>query len=380
MKRVALLIETSNVYGRGLLRGIRAWSRQNDSWSFRLVEQGRGAMNASWLKSWEGDGIIARVENSRIASFLKTLSLPVVDVSAAMETPVFPKVVTDSKAVVELAIEHFENLGLRHFAYCGDDNFQWSRLRSRYFKAGLAEKGYECPVHNTRTDRPEAEIQRLGKWLLTLPRPVGILACYDVRGQELMEACREAGLKVPEEVAVMGVHNDEILCELCDPPMTSIIPDTERAGFEAAELLSGLMASPSKRIRKSVPVKKVMPLGVAVRQSTNVIAVPDPKIARALAYIKENACSGIGVSDVLKIEPMARTQLERKFRALIGRSPREEIERVRMLRVQELLIHSTLPISAMAESAGFASREYLTVAFKRKFGVTPRVFRTERML
>ncbi len=130
--------------------------------------------------------------------------------------------------------------------------------------------------------------------------------------------------------------------------------------------------------KKAILSKRVEPLGVAVRQSTNVIAVPDPKIARALRFIKDNACKGIGVSDVLKVEPMARTQLERKFRTLIGRSPREEIERVRMLRVQELLIHSSLPISSIAEDAGFEYPEYLTVAFKRRFGMTPRAFRSDR--
>ncbi len=377
MKRVALLIETSNVYGRGLLRGIRSWSRENDSWSFRLIEQGRGAMIPSWLETWDGDGIIARIENQKISSFLETLAIPVVDVSAALEMPRFPQVVTDSREVVRLAVEHFESLGMRNYAYCGDDGFHWSRMRFRYLQDELEERGFECLARNERISRPEAEIKKLGEWLSGLPKPVGVLACYDVRGHEVMEACREVGLRVPEEIAVMGVHNDEILCELCDPPMSSIIPDTKKAGYEAATLLNRVMKGGSRNSKK-VPLKQVAPLGVAVRQSTNVIAVPDPKIARALEYIKDRACKGIGVSDVLKIEPMARTQLERKFRKLIGRSPREEIERVRMLRVQELLVHSTMPISAIAESAGFEYPEYLTVAFKRRFGVTPRAYRLER--
>ncbi len=331
----------------------------------------------TWLKSWDGDGIIARVENKRIGSFLESLAIPVVDVSAAMEEPLFPQVVTDSREVVSLAIEHFESLGLRHFAYGGDDVFHWSRLRFHYLQQALNERGSECLARNERITRPEAEIKQLGKWLLGLPKPIGVLACYDVRGHEIVEACRDVGLKVPEEVAVMGVHNDDILCELCDPPMSSIIPDTHQAGYQAATLLSRLMKA-GRRSIKRIPLKQVKPLGVAVRQSTNVIAVPDQKIARALSFIKDNACQGIGVSDVLKVEPMARTQLERKFRKLIGRSPREEIERVRMLRVQELLIHSTLPISAIAEAAGFDYPEYLTVAFKRRFGMTPRAYRLER--
>ncbi len=376
-RRVALLIETSNVYGRGLLRGIRAWSRENESWSFRLIEQGRGADVPRWLANWDGDGVIARIENPRILRFLETLGIPVVDVSAGLENPDFPQVVTDSREVVRLGLEHFESLGLRHFAYCGDDRFHWSRAREAFFREALAGRGLECPSRSGRESRPETEIKKLGKWLAGLPKPLGVLACYDVRGQEVMEACRESGLRVPDEVAVLGVHNDEILCELCDPPMSSVIPDAERAGHEAASILEGLMEG-GKRARPPLAPRLIAPLGLATRQSTDTVAVPDPKIARALAFIKARACDGIGVADILKKTPMARTQLERSFRKLIGRSPREEIERVRMLRVQELLLHTSLPISAIAEEAGYEYPEYLTVAFKRRHGMTPRVYRAER--
>lgn len=336
-------------------------------------------MTPDWLKNWDGDGIIARVENAEILTLLESLGIPVVDVSAGLEHPNFPQVVTDSREVVELAVDHFESLGFRHFAFCGDDAFHWSRLRQKHFLDTLAAKGVECFARSDRVNRPETEIRNLGKWLTELPKPVGVLACYDVRGQQVMEACRESGLKVPDEVAVMGVHNDEILCELCDPPMSSVIPDAKRAGYEAAAFLKELMDT-GRLIQGEYATKPVRPLGIATRQSTDIVAVSDPKIARALAFIKVNACRGIGVSEVLDEVPMARTQLERNFRKLIGRSPREEIERVRMLRVQELLLHSSLPISAIAEDAGYEYPEYLTVAFKRRFKTTPRAFRTERKL
>jgi len=373
-RRVALLIESSNVYGRELLKGIRSWSRENDSWSFRLVEQGRGAMKPEWLASWEGDGIIARVENEAIQAFLKSMKLPIVDVSAAFENSGFPQVVTDSAAVVKLAIDYLESLGFRNFAYCGDSAFRWSRLREQEFVYRIEERGLEPLIRNQRVSRLETEIKRLGNWLEALPKPVAVLACYDVRGQEVMEACRERGLKVPEEIAVLGVHDDEILCELCDPPMSSVRPDPKRAGYEAAALLKKLMDGDIPTT-VAVEPRLIPPIGISARQSTDVVAIPDKKIARALRFIKERACQGINVSDVLRECPMARTQLERRFRQVIGRSPREEIERVRMEKVQELLSRTTLPISAIAEEAGFEYPEYLSVAFKRCFGVTPKAYR-----
>ncbi len=371
--RIALLIETSNVYGRELLRGIHAWSREFADWSFRLVEQGRGAVVPGWLSGWEGDGVIARVENERIGQALLELGLPVVDVSAALERAIFPQVLTDSAKAVALAIGHFEELGFREFAFCGDRSFHWSRERERHFAALVAEKGVACHVRPLRIARPEAEIERLAAWLQALPKPVGVLACYDIRGQEVLEACRLAGLRVPEEVAVLGVHNDEILCELCDPPLSSVIPNARSAGYEAAALLSRMLrGEPSP-----VEARYIAPVGVAKRQSTDVVAIADRKIAAAVSFIQERACLGISVQDVLKAVPMARTQLERQFRRLVGRSPREQIERVRLAKVKEMLWRTNLPVAAIAESAGFEYPEYLTVAFKRVYGVTPRAYRAQ---
>lgn len=370
--RIALLIETSNVYGRELLRGIHGWAAESDAnWSFRLVEQGRGAVIPEWLEDWEGDGIVARVEDERIGHALQRLGIPVVDVSAGLEQPLFPRVVTHSERAVELALEHFEELGIQDFAFCGDRSFYWSRVRERFFCSLLEEKGRRPFVRSTRLSKPDAEIGRLAKWLKDLPPRTGVLACYDIRGQEVLEACREAGLRAPDDVAVLGIHNDEILCEFCDPPLSSVIPNARLAGYEAADVLATLMAGGEVE-----SVKRVHPLGIAKRQSTDLVAVDDPRVSAALTYIQENACGGISVQDVLSKVPMARTQLERQFRKFLGRTPREQIERVRMERVKDLLVRSSLPISAIAESAGYEYPEYLTVAFKRCFGESPREFRS----
>ncbi len=369
--RIALLIETSNVYGRELLRGIHSWASENDAnWSFRLVEQGRGAAEPEWLRDWRGDGIIARVEDERIGRALSELRIPVVDVSAGLEQPLFPRVVTNSQRVVEMAIEHFNELGIKNFAFCGDRKFFWSRVRESLFRSLLEEREAPCFVRSSRIGRPDTEIGRLARWLKGLPAGTGVLACYDIRGQEVLEACREAGLRAPDDVAVLGIHNDEILCEFCDPPLSSVIPNARLSGYEAASVLSRLMSGD-----KVEQLKRIDPVGIAKRQSTDLVAIDDPKISSALAFILENACKGISVQDVLAKVPMARTQLERQFRKILGRTPREQIECVRMERVTDLLARSSLPISAVAESAGYEYPEYLTVAFKRRFGESPREYR-----
>lgn len=374
-KKVALLIETSNGYTRELLQGVRAWEREHEAWAIRLSEQGRGTAVPSWLRDWEGDGVIARLENPQVARALRTTGLPVVDVSAALKSTPFPRIATDSRAVTQCAIDHLRERGFRHLAYCGDARFLWSVRRGTYFKQQVLKAGARCDVFPQRTKRAggaaEAEITEIAAWLKKLPKPVGVLACYDIRGQQVLEACKLAGLVVPAEIGVMGVHNDELLCELCDPPLTSVIPNARLAGYEAAEMLAQLMAGE----KVALTDRLIPPLGVAARQSTDMVAVDDPAVAAAARYIRENATRGIGVEDVLRAVPMSRTLLERRFRRLLGRSPGEHIMKVRIEHVKTLLATTGLSVGAIADSAGFTHAEYLSVAFRRETGVTPTGYR-----
>ena len=336
----------------------------------RLSEHGRGAGLPPWLREWRGDGIIARVDGAAIAAALRRSGVPVVDVSAALATPVFPRVVTDSAAATALAAEHLRERGFRNFAYCGDARFRWSVQRGRFFGEQVKEMG-AIAAHFPQPAAARAEQAALVAWLRALPKPVGLLACYDVRGQQVLEACHEAGLAVPDEVAVIGVHNDELLCDLCDPPLSSVIPDARRAGYEAAALLEKMMNG------ADVPVttRWIEPVGVAARQSTDVVAVADTRVSAAVRYIREHAVSGIDVQDVLRAVPISRTLLERKFKQLIGHSPHEHIQRVRIERVKSLLVTTKLSIGDIAERVGVEHPEYLSVAFRRMTGMSPREYR-----
>ncbi len=375
-RKVALLVETSNSYGRELLHGVRAWGREQHAWSMRLSEHGRGAGLPPWLKAWRGDGIIARVDNAVIAAALRRCRAPVVDVSAALATPVFPRVVTDGAAATRLAAEHLRERGLTNFAYCGDARFRWSAQRGRFFSEQVKAMGaivahFVQPVARAEPAQAEAEYAALVTWLRALPKPVGVLACYDVRGQQVLEACHEAGLGVPDEVAVIGVHNDELLCDLCDPPLTSVIPDARRTGYEAAALLDQMMNG----AKVPVTTRWIEPVGVVARQSTDVVAVADARVSAAVRFIRERAVSGIDVGDLLRAVPISRTLLERKFKQLLGHSPHEHIQRVRIERVKTLLVTTELSVSAIAERVGVEHPEYLSVMFRRVVGVSPREFR-----
>ncbi|MFM8338088.1 MAG: substrate-binding domain-containing protein [Opitutaceae bacterium] len=378
MRKVALLIETSNRYGRDLLYGVRDWMQQGERWAIRFTEQARLAPLPGWLRGWEGDGIIARVDSPRIAAALRRTGLPVVDVSAERDASEFPRVSVDNAAVARLAAEHLTVRGFRNFAYFGDAQFLWSRERGREFRRRLAEAGRSCDefAGRARGVRPgsDAEIRAMADWLADQPRPLGVFACYDGRARHVLEACQLRGWTVPDEIAVLGVDNDEVLCELCTPPLSSVQPNARRTGFEAAELLSRMMRGekPGRMTRRVEPVR------VVERQSTDTVAVADAKVAAAVRFIREHVGDGIDVGDVLRAVPMSRTLLERKFQAALGRSPHREILQQRIARARHLLAESEVSIAVVAELAGFGDASYLSVVFRRETGESPRSYRVRQ--
>jgi len=374
--KVALLIETSNAYARGLLAGIRKYVRIHGPWNVHLWEHGRGDRPPKWIADWDGDGVLARVENKQIARALADLRTPIVDLSSHRHLPNVPAVTTDDAAIARLAFEHFAERGFRHFAYCGDERFAWSIGRGGFFDELVRHAGLNCEHYNAATGQcvdGDAETDAIAEWLRGLLRPTAVFAGYDARGQQVLEACQRAGLSAPEQVAVVGVDNDELLCELAPVPLTSVIPDTQRTGWEAAELLSRLM----KGEQIEPTVHRIPPRGIAMRQSTDVSAVDDVHIAKAARFIRENACMGIGVVDVVAAVPMGRRLLEKRFRSMLGRTLRQEITRVQMQRVKELLVGTDLSLAEIAGRAGFKYVEYLTFVFKREFGMSPSGYRIE---
>lgn len=374
LRRVALLIETSNAYARGLLHGVVSYMREHGPWSIHLAEHGRGDVPPAWLADWKGEGVIARIENTAIARAVRKLKIPVVDVSAARLVPELPWLETDDAAIARLAAQHLLERGLKHFGFCGDNRFNWSNWRQEHFQKTLAEAGRTCSVFAPK--RPhvadeEFDIEEIGGWLAQLPKPLGVMACYDFRGRQVLDACRRGGLAVPESVAVIGVDDDDLLCNLATPPLSSVIPNTHRTGYEAAAMLDRLMSG------KKLPTTTqfIEPLGIATRQSSDVVAIEDANVSRALRFIREHACEGICVKDILRAVPQSRRVLEARFQKFIGRTPHEEIIRVQLDRARSLLAESDLPLTLIAERSGFAHAEYLSVVFKKHLGLPPSQYR-----
>ncbi len=377
-KRVALVVETSNEYARGLLHGVRAFIRRHGPWSIVLGEDSRGHTDASWLANWDGDGIIARIENAQIAKSVIASGLPAVDLSAARLATQFPMVETDDRAIARLAAEHLLDRGLEHFGFAGQPGFQWSDLRQRQFVKRLKQDGHDCatypPTGRRRARRTlQEEIEALAGWIETLPRPVGVMAAFDVRGRQVLEACRIIDVTVPDEVAVIGVDNDELLCDLADPPMTSVAPDTDRTGWLAAELLDKMMAGQTV----APDAHLIPPIGVVARESTDILNVADPAVADALRLIRAKACDGVRVADVLNQVGLTRRALDARFQKLLGRSAHAEIRRLQIERIQQLLRETDLPLAEIAHRTGFKHVEYLSVAFKKAVGVPPAQFRAQ---
>jgi LacI family transcriptional regulator len=375
-RQVALLIESSNAYARGLLQGIARYVRLHRSWSIYLPEQGRGDAPPRWLARWRGDGVIARIETEAVANLLRRLQLPVIDVSAARHIPAIPWVETDDAAVARLALEHFLGRGFKHLAYCGDPRFNWSRWRGEHFTRLARESNVPCQEYESAPQHGgswQAEHARLVRWVKSLPRPIGILACYDIKAQQLLDACRSAHAAVPEEVAVLGIDDDPVLCELCDPPLSSVMLDPHRTGYLAAELLDRQMAGE----RVAAEAHRIPPLDIHTRQSTDVLAIEDREIASAVRLIRQRACEGITVGDLLQAIPLSRRVLERRFIRCVGRSPHAEILRVKLDRARQLLAETDLSVAAVARLSGFEHPEYLSVAFKREVGLNPHAFRKQ---
>jgi LacI family transcriptional regulator len=206
-----------------------------------------------------------------------------------------------------------------------------------------------------------------------LPKPIGIMACYDITAMTLLEACRLAGISVPEEVAVIGVDNDDLLCALSDPPLSSIRPDSERTGYQAAALLDAMMAgNPVEPAVIEIP-----PLDIVTRLSTDVTAVEDRYVSEAVQFIRQHAYEDINVGDLLRTVPLSRRALDERFRKAIGRTPHEEIVRVKLKLLMQFLAETDLTLQEIAERAGFKHSEYMSIMFKKHTGLSPGAFREQ---
>lgn len=378
--QVALLVDTSRSYGRDIVRGVRRYVAEHGPWSLYLEPRDLMSRFPEWLENWPGHGILARTGEPEMLTRLKAMGLPVVELRKERAPHPFPFVGMDNSDMGERVAEHFRSRGFQRFACYLDPSETYFCERIRRFAETVRAQGFKCPVFEAFSARGRFrwdEHQRaLTDWLLSLEKPVGVFASSDQLGFWLLDAARLAGIHVPEEVAVVGAENDRILCETAWPPLSSVQFSGQAVGYTAARLLDDWIRSG----RKAPPLQKaLLPAGdIVVRQSSDIVAVDDPRLARALAFIRQHATEDIGVQDVARHSALSRSALERRMKALTGRSPGEEINRIRFGVVERLLAQTDLTLEAIAERAGFAHSQYMAEAFHKRAGMTPGQFRERR--
>lgn len=379
VRRIALLIETSTSFGRGLLRGISRYAKTRRNWDL-FFEPGGPEETFPLLKRWKPHGMLVRVHQRRMANRVLKAGIPAVDLGYVIPD-LFPWSLSNHQEEVgRAAAEHLLGRGFQHFAFCGwgpqDPSARdWETRRLDSFQATVGTPKvvvYSWPARaNERLWRREQS--RLARWLKGLPKPIGLFASNDIRASHVLSAARLAGLRVPEDIGLIGVDNDEVLCEVTSPTLSSVALDLEGMGMRGAKLLDGLLDGKDFQGE----VIRVPPIGVVARQSTDVVATDDDHVVRAVRHMRDHLAEGIDIRDVVAALPISRKALELRFKAALHRTPLDELNRLRIERARELIGQTTMPIKQIAGECGFRYLENFHATFRRLTGKTPGEYRKQ---
>ncbi len=380
-REVALIMNVNKPYDRKVIAGIGRFVQSAETW--RLYVEDEPLAKMPNLKQWNGDGIIANFDDEAIVKAVSGLSIPVVGMGGAVvdqnKKAKVPYVATDNSMIGRLGAQHLLDCGFKSFAFCGvkETRFNpWSKLRGEAFKACIEEAGFSCSMYaGPFVDaRKWEQVQKgLTDWLSQLEKPLGLMACNDTRARHVIESCRRLKLNIPEDVAIVGVDDDEVMCELAVPSLSSVRQGTDRIGYEAAKLLDQLMRG--RKPRKQWIV--IEPTGVAARRSSDVLAVEDDDVATAMRFIREQLAHRPRVYDVAAKVNLSRSTLDAKFKETLGRTVHDEIESVRMRRTKDMLLKSDIPLKTIAVQCGYGNIQYMTKVFRDENGITPGAFRKE---
>jgi len=376
LRRVAILVDTSTDWGRRIIHGVLNYVREHERW--QLFVEPVGLEEELVLPSgWKGDGVIARVGTPKIARHLQARKLPVVNISGMqVQGPRFPRVANDVRLAAKMAAEYFLARGFRHFTYISPRGFEYVEPQQKAFSDTVEASGATCSLYSLKTHHGaqtvdwNTDIESLGAWLKTLPKPVAVLTWSG--GREVIYACQSVGLSVPDEVAVLS-GSDDFLCEMCQIPISGVRAAGEQIGYTAAAQLDRLMnGEPAPTRSKYIP-----PVEIVSRLSTDTLAVEDTSLLKAIRYIRENAGESIQVNDAARHAGICRRGLERRFGQELNCTPAEYIRRSRLERARHYLRATDLPMPEVAEAAGFGSAAYMSYAFRKEMETSPLKFRRE---
>jgi LacI family transcriptional regulator len=380
--KVVLLINPSRRYTQGILSGIARFSRVRGMWNFyRPLDYREKKAKTNLLqiiKDLNPDGILMR-EPPSMDKIIK-MNIPAVTFPYSQET--FPKVanvITNHISVGEMAARHFLDKGFRHFAYIGFEDWWWSLKRKEGFRQVLQQAGYEIHSYSSATRKKlkwSDELPQVADWIQSLPKPIAVMGCNDDRGELVIEACKIANAFVPDEVSVIGVDNDQLVCDLCNPPLSSISLSLEKSGYEAAKLLDQLM---SKKLRSPYNIY-ITPTHVATRRSTDLLAIDDKEVATAVRFIQNNIKKNLCVSDVVDQTTLSRRVLEKRFRKLLNKSIHVEIKQSRIKLMEQMLHDSTMSIIEIAHELNFGDVTHFSRYFRKEKGLSPNQYRKKYCL
>ena len=380
LPKILLLLESSRTCEREFLRGIARYARLHGPWAFYhkpkfYLESNRRALSISQIKRFGPDGMIVS-DTEKIAD-IQSLSCPIIIHTFKSDGYEKPMVLGNTEQVGRMGAEHLMSRGCRHFAYCGIGDYYWSRGRYDSFRKTIERAGfsvfyYELDPQRMR-NRRQQQLQSLADWLRDRPRPLGLMTCADDCSQHVVEACRIYDFQIPEQICVIGVDNDDMMCELSSPPLSSIALNFETAGYQTAELLNELMAH-GRSDQTSVMVS---PSHIEVRASTDMLAVNDKDVAAAIRFIRENSNRLIQTADVVEVTACAQRALHNKFLRSVGHSVHQEIKRARVERIAKMLRETDLTISQISQQLGYFNVNHISRYFEQEMGVKPLAYRKE---
>lgn len=378
-KRILVLVETSRVFGREIIRGITRFAVEAGDWTLFLEDRGLVQHSDFWMKHFEYDGIITRTTHRKGFEWLRKKRLPLVEL-LGYDREAMSEIMTDAAALGLMAAEHFRGKGLLHFAFFSMGQCWWSSEFSEEYRRALQLAGLPCEISPFSLRSSDVSLpvslrkddeRRISAWLSSLTKPVGIFCPADSHALFLINLCRFVGIAVPQEIAILGVENNESLCNAASPPLSSIAANGQEIGYRAAELLERKLKDGPL---PDLPVK-IAPIQVITRQSSDLVAIADPDISKAIQFIRDYVSSRITVRHVADHAGLSVRTLLRRFHESVGHSPETEILKMRMERARSLLRETDMAVSAIARSLGYLTSEYFIRAFRRECGMTPKKFR-----
>jgi LacI family transcriptional regulator len=374
---VAVLVDTSTTWGRGIITGIHQHAMQVGDW--HLLVEARGLDDSAALpEDWKGDGIIARISTPELADDLARRGMPVVNVSGIrLAGWKFPTVCNDGEATACMATEYFLERGFRHFAYLSLHGLECVARQCEAFQHAVAQAECDCHVlgvnMHARFISPDWNLRvgELEMWLESLPKPVAVLTWGGAR--EVVTACLQAGLRVPQDVAVMSSSDDTLLSQISPIPVSGVRNACEAIGRNAGAMLQAAMDGKAPDVREIL----IPPVGVATRQSTDTLAISDPAVCSALAFVKSHLSSRIQVEEIARVAGVSRRKLERRFSEILGISPAAYLANARLDQVRRLLCETEMTIHEISDACGYGAPEYMTAMFQKRYSRSPLKFRRE---